>query len=133
MSLEAGKEGFSVDTEEFRAVVDTGAAPVIVRLGALPVGVDLFSLTDAPVLVDSQRKALELLGVVKGRIDMGVQSYRITALVAENLSVDLILGTQFIDANVRLINHRQRCLTMENGDTIPLSESSNRHVRRVIV
>jgi hypothetical protein len=82
MSLETGKEGFSVDTEEFRAVLDTGAAPVIVRFGALPVGVDLFPLTDVPVLVDSQRKAFELLGVVKGRIHMGVHSYRITALVA---------------------------------------------------
>jgi hypothetical protein len=113
--------------------VDTGAATVIVRLGALPVGVDLFPLTDAPALVDAQRKALKLSGFVKGRIHMGVHIYRITALVAENLSVDLILGTQFIEANIRLLNTRQRCLTMDNGDTIPLAKPSNRHVRGVIV
>jgi hypothetical protein len=101
--------------------VDTGAAPVIVRLGALPEGVDIFPLTDAPLLVDAQRKALSLLGVVKGRVLLGDHSYRITALVAENLSVDLILGTQFIDANVRLINPRHRCLTMDNGEAVPLA------------
>ena len=120
-------------TDDLRAVVDTGAAPVIVRLGALPEGVDIFPLTDAPLLVDAQRKALSLLGVVKGRVLLGDHSYRITALVAENLSVDLILGTQFIDANVRLINPRHRCLTMDNGEAVPLAESSYRRIQRVIV
>jgi hypothetical protein len=52
------------ETRDVRAVVDTGAAPVIVRLGALPEGVDIFPLTEAPLLVDAQRKAISLLGVV---------------------------------------------------------------------
>jgi hypothetical protein len=116
-----------------RAVVDTGAAPVIVRLGALPEGVDIFPLTEAPLLVDAQRKAIVLLGVVTCRIRLGDHCYAMSALVAEDLSVDLILGTQFIDAHVQLINPRRKCLTMGQGEEIPLADHDYRKVQRVFV
>jgi hypothetical protein len=95
------------ETRDVRTVADTGAAPMIVRLGALPEGVEIFPLTEAPLLVDAQRKAIALLGVVTCRFQLGENCYAMSALVAEDLSVDLILGTQFIDALVRPINPRR--------------------------
>jgi hypothetical protein len=40
----------------FRAVLDTGAAPVIVRRGVLPDDVELSVLQQPPLLFDAQRK-----------------------------------------------------------------------------
>jgi predicted aspartyl protease len=114
-----------------QAVVDTGVAPVIVRLGALLEGVDIFPLTEAPLLVDAQRKALALVRVVSARIRLGDKCYDVSALVSEELSVDLILGTQFIDAHIRFINPCQRCLIMDQGEEILLSDSNYRKIQRV--
>jgi hypothetical protein len=49
------------ETRDVRAVVDTGAAPVIVRLGALPEGVDIFPLTEALIQQQHQRRVLVYL------------------------------------------------------------------------
>ena len=93
----------------------------------------LIPLTEAPLLVDAQRKALALVGVVSARIRLGDKCYDVSALVSEELSVDLILGTQFIDAHVRFINPRQRCLIMDRGEEIPLADSNYRKIQRVRV
>ena len=39
--------------KEYRAVLDTGAAPVIVRRAALPEGVRIHQLDEPPLLVDA--------------------------------------------------------------------------------
>jgi hypothetical protein len=85
-----GDEVPKAEGRDMRAVVDTGAAPVIVRLGALPERVDIFPLTEVPLLIDAQRKAISLLGVVKFCVNLGDREYDTLALVAEDLSVDLI-------------------------------------------
>jgi hypothetical protein len=60
-----GDEVPKAEARDMRAVLDTGAAPVIVRLGALPERVDIFPLTEVPLLIDAQRKEISLLGVVE--------------------------------------------------------------------
>jgi hypothetical protein len=46
-------------------------------------------------------------------------------LVAEELSVDLLLGTQFIDQHVQVINPRRRQVLMGQGDEVPFVEYRN--------
>jgi transposase InsO family protein len=119
--------------KEFRAVLDTGAAPVIIRRAALPDGAEIHELTDPPLLVDAQRSALRIAGVVKSVIQMGRGKYHVTALVADELSVDLILGTQFIDSHVQIINARRRSVIMDLGDEVPLADAQYRLAERVFV
>jgi hypothetical protein len=109
----------------FRAVLDTGAAPVIVRRGVLPDDVELSVLKQPPLLFDAQRKAISVLGVVTGLVKMGSGEYPFEALVAEELSVDLLLGTQFIDQHVQVINPRRRQVLMGQGDEVPFAEYRN--------
>ena len=112
-------------SKNFRAVLDTGAAPVIVRRGALPYDVDLGVLKQPPLLFDAQRKAISVLGVVTGHVKMGSGEYLVEALVAEELSVDLLLGTQFIDQHIQVINSRRRKVLMSEGDEVPLADDRN--------
>jgi hypothetical protein len=56
---------------KFRAVLDTGASPVIVLKSALPEQAEILPLDTPPRLFDAQRRAIDVLGVVVGRIKMG--------------------------------------------------------------
>jgi hypothetical protein len=112
-------------SKNFRAVLDTGAAPVIVRRGALPEEVDLGAMQQHPLLFDAQRKAISVLGVVTCLVKTGSGEYSAEALVAEGLSVDLLLGTQFIDQHVQVINPRRRQVLMSQGDEVPLASDLN--------
>jgi hypothetical protein len=117
----------------FRAVLDAGAAPVIVSRGAFPEGVDVRPLSERPLLFDAQRRSIAVLGVIRARVRMGAGEYDVEALVARDLSVDLLLGTQFIDRHVQLINVRRRVVLMDHGDEIPLVQGGKARASRVVV
>jgi predicted aspartyl protease len=97
---------------KFRAVLDTGASPVIVQKRTLPKEAEILPLDTPPRLFDAKRRAIAVLGVIVGRINMRKKEYPVEALVAEELSVDLIIGTQFIDqcSKVNLCLERVSCL-----------------------
>jgi hypothetical protein len=56
---------------------------------------------------------------------MGSGEYLVEVLVEQGLSVDLILGTQFIDQHVQVINPRRRQVLMSLGDEVPLASDLN--------
>jgi hypothetical protein len=118
---------------EFRAVLGTGAAPVVIRRSAVPEWTPIHKLTYPPLLIDAQRKAISVTGVVQGTERMGRGDYEVNALVAEELSVDLLLGTQFIDSYIQLINPRRRVVVMDKGDEVALVDDAFRKSERVIV
>jgi hypothetical protein len=120
-------------SKNFRAVIDTGEAPVIVRRGALPDEVELGAIQQTPLLFDEQCKAISVLGVVTCFVNMGSGEYLVEALVAEGLSVDLLLGTQFIDQHVQVINPRRRQVLMSQGDEVPLARDLNAESGKVRV
>jgi hypothetical protein len=70
-------------------------------------------------------KAISVLGVVTGFVKIISGEYPLEALFAEELSVDLLLGTQFIDQNVQVINPRRRQVLMGQGDEVPFAEYRN--------
>ena len=133
MSLEVELPDGTCVSKEFRAVLDTGAAPVIIRQGAVPDYVAVRQLMERPLLFDAQRKSIAVLGVVCARVKMGAGEYEVEALVAKDLSVDLLLGTQFIDSHVQSINARRRRVLMDHGDEVPLVEGGQDRMRRVVV
>ena len=133
VSLSLPSTNLRSTSRQFRAVLDTGAAPVIVQKSALPAEAVIHPLDTPPRLFDAQRRAIAVLGVVVCRIKMGKNYYPAQALVAEELSVDLILGTQFIDQHVQLINARRRVVLMDYGDEVPLVDCTLARMQRVIV
>jgi hypothetical protein len=71
LAMDQGSSNYKVDvslkvelldgtrvSKSFRAVIGTGAAPVIVRRGALPDEVELGFMQQPPLLFDAQRKAM---------------------------------------------------------------------------
>jgi transposase InsO family protein len=134
MSLVIGNgEQACLRNAEFRAVLDTGAAPVVIRRSVVPEGTPIHKLTDPPLLIDAQRKAISIAGVVQGTVRMGRGDYQVHALVADELSVDLLLGTQFIDSYIQLINPRRRVVLMDKGDEVALVDVAFKRSERVIV
>jgi predicted aspartyl protease len=133
VSLSVKPNGFLGTSCKFRAVLDTGAAPLIVKKSALPKEAEILPQDTLPRLFDVQRRAIAVLGVVVGRIKMGKKEYPFEALVAEELSVDLIIGTQFIDQHVQLINARRRFVLMDHGDEVPLVDGTQAGMQRVFV
>ena len=124
---------FLSSARQFRAAIDTGAAPVIVCRDALPIDAEIRPLREPPLLIDAQRKAISILGVVSCRVKMGRKDYPVQALVAKTLSVDLLLGTQFIDKFVQVINARRRHVLMDFGDEVPLVACTPAKQERVFV
>jgi hypothetical protein len=59
----------------------------------VPEGTPIHKLTYPPLLFDAKRKDISVTGVVQGTVRMGRGDYQVNALVAEKLSVDLLLGT----------------------------------------
>jgi hypothetical protein len=118
---------------EFRAVLDTVAAPVIIHRSAVPEGTAIHKLKDPPLLVDAQRKAISIAGFVQGTGRMGRGDYQVNALVADELSVDLLLGTQFINSYIKLINPRSRVVLVDKGEEVALKNGAFRRSELVIV
>jgi hypothetical protein len=132
MTVQKGGQKLSCQSD-FRAILDTGAAPVIIRRSAVPEGTTIYAMKDAPLLIDAQRKAISVCGVVQGTVRMGAGVYEVNALVAEELSVDLLLGTQFIDSYVLLINPRRRVVLMDKGDEVSLVDCAFKKTEQVLV
>jgi Cauliflower mosaic virus peptidase (A3) len=119
--------------KNFRAVLDTGASPVVVRRGAISENTVIKLLEEPPFLIDAQRKAIIILGVVSGVATMCAHEYAVDALVASELSVDLLHGTDFIDRYVHFINARCRKVLMNSGVEVSLAGTDRSRAIRVLV
>ena len=119
--------------KDFRAILDTGAAPVVIRRGAIPENILIQPLEEQPFLIDAQRRAITILGVVSGLVTMETHEYAVDALVASELSVDLLLGTEFIDKYVHVINARRKRVLMNSGIEVSLVGAARPMTGRVLV
>lgn len=66
-------------------------------------------------LTSAAKTPLRVTGVVKLRVTMGECTMDVGLLVADNLAVDVLLGTMFIDAIVRTISPKRRSVSMTQG------------------
>ena len=89
-------------------VLDTSAGYNNIRRNALPPGWEQYVTTskDLPILGDAGGHALNIQHEVVLRVRFGNSMYRVSFLVAEKLSVPIILGTQFTNRHVDAI----RCI-----------------------
>lgn len=89
-------------------VLDTGVGQNLVRSDLLPIGwrQNLVTLAHLPMLCYGNGTPLQLLGVVLLRLRLGNYHSRAPFIVAKNLVASMIICTEFLDSDVRVI----RCM-----------------------
>ena len=89
--------------QPFHMAFDTGSGYNVIRLRDLPIGWERYIVPIArmPALGDENGNRLPLLGKVVLRVRFGSAMYRIAFLVAERLTVSMIIGASFMNRHVR--------------------------------
>ena len=81
---------------------DTGCVPNVIRRRDLPQGWDgLLQDQNLPLLGDGNRNPLKLMGKIVLRVRLGSATYRVLFVVAEQSAVSVIIGTSFMNRNVK--------------------------------
>ena len=82
---------------------DTGCVPNVIRRSALPQGWEnsLLKDQDFPALGDANGNPLKLMGKIVLRVRLGSATYLVLFVVAEHLAVSVIIGTSFMNRNVK--------------------------------
>ena len=106
--------------------MDTGAGFNVIRSSALPDGWEDKLIPDCqlPNLGDANGKPLQLRGAIQLRVRFKNTIFTATFIVADKLAVDVILGTCFMNKNVKAIE----CMTgkivfQRNKTRVPILDS----------
>ena len=91
----------------------TGFGPSVIRRSDLPQGWgdEWFHDQDLPSLGDANGNSLKLMGKIVLRVRLGSATYRVLFVVAEHLAVSVIIGTSFMNRNVKgIMTTQASCL-----------------------
>ena len=82
---------------------DTGRGPNLIRRSALPQGWEdsLLQDQDLPALGDANGNPFKLMSKIVLCVRLGSATYRVLFVVAEHLAVSVIIGTSFMNRNVK--------------------------------
>jgi RNase H-like domain found in reverse transcriptase/Reverse transcriptase (RNA-dependent DNA polymerase)/Integrase zinc binding domain/Integrase core domain/Chromo (CHRromatin Organisation MOdifier) domain len=117
--LEGGKdEAIARD-----AAFDTCASSFIIRSDVLPDGTVISPCDSAPRLIDANNQPLSIKGVAIVHLRIGGLRISQEALVVQQLSVPLILGTSFIDQYVEAIYPEKRRIVLRDLSEIEILHS----------
>ena len=110
------------DAKTMLTVVDTGAGPSLIRLGACPKEALSAIDTKKPManLRSASNHALDVIGVVYLTVIIGTHVAKTPFIVSRNLGADALLGCTYIDYHVDSIRPRRRVIILSNGDTVPI-------------
>lgn len=112
------------------AVLDTGAGPNCVHLDALPPGAqDHIRAGPLPAVHGANNQQLPTVGIISLYTQAGTAIVKTDFVVCRDLSVPLILGTAFINRNVRHIDIVNQRVLMLNGSHTPILRRC-RHINR---
>ena len=110
-----------------RGVPDTGAGPNIIRERILPPDWrEHAAKKPIPRVTDASKNAMVLRGVVMLYVRIGNMTTRTHFLVASNLAVNAILGTEFIDRHLRGILPKERRVVFREECDPPGERSGTR-------
>ena len=103
------------------AVLDSGSGPNLVHARAVPGRWrEYVKPIQGPYLVDAQRKRITTLGSLRMIVRLGQFKALVDFIVVQNMAVDLILGTSFIDKHVKAIYPRYRKVTFYNDPPVSI-------------
>lgn len=112
------QEGYELVT---RVVIDTGSAISIIRQELLPEGTEVAAIT-APKLeaYDLNGGLISIVGTAVIHVCLGAYHAEVTFAVVPNMTVPVILGTDYTDVHVSNIYCTRACIRLLNGEVIPI-------------
>ena len=102
------------------SVLDTGAGPSLIsKDAAIYIAANIRTDPGPSVrYTDDNGKPLQCVGTTTLSFRLGTHKSRLTLLVVERLSTDLIVGCDFIDNHVESVNPLLREVTITNGSRV---------------
>ena len=82
-------------------------------------------LTDDPMLCDANRHPVRFDGVVRMKLRLANRMYTIPFLVAENLAVEVLLGTTFLNKHINAIRCVEQVVELSNEESIPILQQND--------
>lgn len=102
-------------------VLDTGAGPNIINMSVLPAAwKSAIRPVAAPHLLDASNKPLRCLGTLGFHVRIGEFRTGIRFMVVGSLAVDCVLGTTFIDQQIRAIFPSDRKVVFHHGPPVTI-------------
>ena len=111
----------------FNAVSETGSGMKIVKRDACFDGWEKLRDRDAtiPQVGDTNGRPLRILGEITLRIRYGNTTYPLPFVVADKLSLNIIIGTRFMNRYVDAIKCRKQMIRIFRGAKIPILSRTN--------
>jgi gag-polyprotein putative aspartyl protease len=112
-----------------RAILDTGAGPIIVREAVIPEDWQCRRLTGEPEcrIVGADGRKLRQKGVIILNVQVGQLRLKTKFIVVEKLAAECILGCQFINRHVQTIIPKDRKVILSDGRVISILHDSEIH------
>ena len=102
-------------------VVDTGAGPNLVREAWLsPASLRLVQTGKLPTMLSASNEALSVTGVLRLRVQIGQLSALVWFAVVERFTVDILLGTSYIDRHIERICPMAGTMTPAQGGPVQI-------------
>lgn len=104
-----------------RVIVDTGSAASLIRQDLLPEGTDV-SPAGSPEwrMFDVNGGLLPIVGSIALTVCIGFYQTQVNFGVVSNMSVPVLLGTDYLDLHVPAVCGPEGIIRMRNGETVPI-------------
>jgi hypothetical protein len=106
-------------------VLDTGSGLDLVHRRVLPDGMQMEPVPEGlPTVLAANKTRLSFAGVVRTAVRVGDMTTQQTQLVSENLPVDMVLGTRWIDSHVEAILPQRRLVALVTGCAVAIDATN---------
>ena len=106
----------------FITTLDTGSGFNLIRSAILPANAMAYVTKEGnhPPLADANGNPLLVEGVIPLRLRLGNAEFSVHFYVCPTLSVDILIGTEFANTNIKAIWCMDQKVTLRDGTTIPI-------------
>ena len=114
--------------QQILTVLDTGAAPNLIRANMLPQELldNADTKREVANLMSASNHSLDTVGIVRLTVRLGGRTYRQPFVVVRNLGTDAIIGTTFLDDHVVSIHVRRRTVELDDENFVPIEKRAAR-------
>ena len=110
------------DLKPYHIALDTEAGYDVIRSSALPDGWEsqLLAGVEIPKLGDANGRPLRLSGAIEMKIRFHNTVFRTIFVVSKRLAVDVLIGTTFLNHNVRAIECMDQRVRLRGSACVPI-------------
>jgi Retroviral aspartyl protease len=110
----------------FRAILDTGAGPKLIREEILPEDWERSRLSGTPAyqIIGAGGRPLRQRGVITMQVQLGTLRVQSRFVVVTSLAAECILGCRFINRPVRMILPKDKRVVLANDNVVSILQDS---------